>query len=172
VLLEDLLDMASIRAGRLAIRTAPEDAGALIAVAVQAYEALAREKGISLGRRGATVAAVRCDRDRVQQVFSNVIANAVRVCGTGDRIELTVCADERFATFTVADSGPGIADDALPLVFEAYWSSAKERRHGTGLGLFISKGIVEAHGGRMWIESRVGGGTKVRFTIPIAGAAR
>ena len=171
VLLQDLLDMASIRAGRPAIRTATEDAQALIADAVcERTEALAREKGISLASQGQTSAAVLCDRDRVQQVFSNVIANAVRVCGSGDRIDLAVCADNRLATFTVADSGPGIAEDALPLVFEAYWSSAKQRSHGTGLGLFISKGIVEAHGGRIWIESRAG--SEVRFTIPIAGASR
>jgi PAS domain S-box-containing protein len=172
VLLQDLLDMASIRAGRLAIRTATEDTESLIADAVQAHEAVAREKGISLASRGATTAPVLCDRDRVQQVFSNVIANAVRVCGPGDRVDLAACADDRFATFTVADSGPGIAEDVLPLVFEAYWSSAKQRNHGTGLGLFISKGIVEAHGGRMWVESRVGEGTKVRFTLPVASASR
>jgi PAS domain S-box-containing protein len=174
VLLNDLLDMASIRAGRLAIRKAPEDAAQLIMDAVQTHEALAREKGVSLACQGATAtaAAVLCDRDRVQQVFSNVIANAVRVCASGDRIDLTAHADERFATFSVADSGPGIAEDALPFVFEAYWSGAKQRGQGTGLGLFISKGIVDAHGGRMWIESRVGDGTKVRFTIPIAGGVR
>jgi signal transduction histidine kinase/CheY-like chemotaxis protein len=168
VLLRDLLDMASIRAGRLAIRTATEDAAALITEALQAHEELAREKGISLASEGAVAAAVLCDRDRVQQVFSNVIVNAVTVCRPGDRIDLTAHADERFVTFTVADSGPGIAADALPFVFEAYWSSAKQRSHGTGLGLFICKGIVEAQGGRMWIESRVGEGTKVRFTIPAA----
>jgi PAS domain S-box-containing protein len=171
VLLHDLLDMASIRAGRIAIRTATEDAAALAAYAVQAHEELAREKGISLTSSATMTAGVLCDRDRVQQVFSNVIANAVRVCGSGDRIDLTVCADDQFATFSVADSGPGIPVDTLPLVFEAYWSSAKHRSHGTGLGLFISKGIVEAHGGRMWIESRVGEGTNVRFTIPIAAAS-
>ena len=170
LLLNDLLDMASIRAGRLAIRTAHEDAELLISEAVQAHEALAREKGISLASLGAAAAAVSCDRNRVLQVFSNVITNAIKFCASGDRIDLSVGAGERFATFTVADSGPGIAEDALPLVFEAYWSSAKRPCDGTGLGLFISKGIVEAHGGRMWIESRVGDGTKVRFTIPVAGA--
>ena len=170
LLLSDLRDMASIRAGRLGIRMANEDAELLISEAVQAHEALAREKGISLASRGAVAAAVSCDRNRVLQVFSNVIANAIKFCASGDRIDVSMGAGERFATFTVADSGPGIAEDALPLVFEAYWSSAKRPCDGTGLGLFISKGIVEAHGGRMWIESRVGDGTKVRFTIPLAGA--
>jgi PAS domain S-box-containing protein len=169
LLLNDLLDMASIRAGRLAIRLAREDAQRLIAEAVQAHEPLAREKGISLAGRGEADTALRCDRNRVLQALSNVIANAIKFCGSGDRIELAADAAERFATFTVADSGPGIAEDALPRVFDAYWSGAKDPRHGTGLGLFISKGIVEAHGGRIWIESRVGEGTKVRFTIPLGG---
>jgi signal transduction histidine kinase len=172
LLVQDLLDMASIRAGRLAIRIATEDPGALVADAVQAHEALARQNGISLASERASLAPVHCDRDRVQQVFSNVIGNAVRACGSGDRIDLSADADERFAMFTVTDSGSGIAEDALPHVFEAYWSSSKQRKHGTGLGLFISKGIVEAHGGRMWIESRVGEGTTVRFTLPLAGAPR
>jgi signal transduction histidine kinase/CheY-like chemotaxis protein len=172
VLLHDLLDMAAIRAGRLAIRMATEDAGTLIEDVVQEHEALAREKGISLASRVAAPAAVRCDRDRVQQVFSNVLANAVTACAAGDRIEVALDADERFATFTIADSGPGIAHEALPLVFEAYWSGARQRGRGTGLGLFISKGIVETHGGRMWIESRVGEGTTVRFTMPLAPTPR
>jgi signal transduction histidine kinase/DNA-binding NarL/FixJ family response regulator len=170
LLLQDLLDMASIRAGRLAIRTSHQGSGSLLAEAVQVHEPFAREKGISLASGGAAGTAVRCDRDRVLQALSNVIANAIKFCGSGDRIELAVGADEQFATFQVADTGPGIADDALPRVFEAYWSNARHAGGGTGLGLFISKGIVEAHGGRMWIESRVGHGTTVRFTIPVAAA--
>jgi two-component system, chemotaxis family, sensor kinase Cph1 len=99
-------------------------------------------------------------------VLANVVSNAVKACREGDRIELAVEAGDALATFTVSDSGPGVPDDELPRVFEAYWSSARRRDDGTGLGLFISKGIVEAHGGRMWIESQVGAGTKVRFTLP------
>jgi signal transduction histidine kinase/CheY-like chemotaxis protein len=168
-LLNDLLDMASIRAGRLAIRTAPAAAQALVADAVQAQESLAREKQITLSTAG-TAPPVLCDRDRIQQVFSNVISNALKFCRAGDRIDVAVHADERLATFSVADSGPGIPEDVLPHVFEAYWSSARHRSQGTGLGLFISKGIVEAHGGRIWVESRAGEGTRVRFTVPLAGA--
>ncbi len=170
VLLRDLLDMASIRAGRLAIRTSQEDAESVLAETVEAHEALAREKGISLSSGGTAGLSVECDRDRLLQVFANAITNAITFCRSGDRIDLAVAGDGRFATFTVADTGPGIAEDALPLVFEAYWSGARQAGHGTGLGLFISKGIVEAHGGRVWIESRVGQGTTLRFTVPIAAA--
>jgi PAS domain S-box-containing protein len=170
LLLNDLLDMARIRAGRLTIRAADESAELLISEAMRAHEAIAHEKGVSVASRVAASAAVHCDRNRILQVLSNVIANAIKFCASGDRVEVAVDAGEDQATFTVADSGPGIADDVLPRVFEAYWSSARDPRHGTGLGLFISKGIVEAHSGRMWIESRVGHGTKVSFTIPIARA--
>ena len=170
VLLRDLVDMASIRAGRLAIRRSPESGDLLLAEAVQAHEALAREKGVSLASGGAAGHAVACDRDRVLQVFANTITNAIKFCRPGDRIDLGAAGDGRFATFTVADTGPGIAEDALPLVFEAYWSGARHAGHGTGLGLFICKGIVQAHGGRIWIESRVGQGTTLRFTLPIAAA--
>jgi PAS domain S-box-containing protein len=166
VLLRDLLDMASIRAGRLAIHKSEQEVQTLFAEAIEAHEMAAREKGITLVMCGLP-ARVECDRNRVLQVLSNVVANAVKFCRGGDRIELALEVDDRFATCAVVDSGPGIADDALPHVFEAYWSSAKQRGHGTGLGLFISKAIVEAHGGRMWIESRRGKGTTVRFTIPI-----
>jgi len=103
-------------------------------------------------------------------MFANTITNAIKFCRPGARIDLGAAGDGRFATFTVADTGPGIAEDALPLVFEAYWSGARHAGHGTGLGLFICKGIVQAHGGRIWIESRVGQGTTLRFTLPIAAA--
>jgi len=168
LLLNDLLDMARIRAGRLAIRVVAEDAELLIAEALQTHEAIAHEKGVSLAGRVAASAAVRCDRNRMLQVLSNVIANAIKFSSPGDRVEVAAEGGEQHATFTVADSGPGIPEDVLPRVFEAYWSTARDPNHGTGLGLFISKGIVEAHGGRMWIESRVGHGTTVSFTIPIA----
>jgi signal transduction histidine kinase len=169
-LLRDLLDMASIRAGRMSIRTATESARSLLGEAVEAHETLAREKGIALAWREPMDAAIRCDRDRILQVFSNVIGNALKVCGSGDHVEVAVEAGEQLATFTVRDSGPGIPEDALPFVFEAYWSTARRPDQGVGLGLFITKGIVEAHGGRIWIESRVGSGTVVRFTIPVASA--
>jgi signal transduction histidine kinase len=94
LLLNDLLDMASIRAGRLAIRTAHEDAELLVSEAVHAHEALAREKGISLATLEAAAAAVCCDRNRVLQVFSNVIANAIKFCASGDRIDVSVRAGE------------------------------------------------------------------------------
>jgi signal transduction histidine kinase len=169
-LVQDLLDMASIRAGRLSVRPAREDAHALLADAAQAHEALAREKEIALSVEGPADVAVECDRDRVLQVLANVIANAMKFCERGARVALSLERGERDVTFTVRDTGPGVRPELLPHVFDAYWSTARSREEGTGLGLFISKGIVEAHGGRMWIESRLGEGTTVRFTLSRAVA--
>ncbi len=168
VLLQDLLDMASIRAGRMTVKFAPDDAGALLSEAMEAHEALALEKGVSLEQETSGAIAVRCDRSRILQVFSNVLTNAIKFGAAGARVRVGAEHGERFATFTVVDTGPGILEDELPHVFEAYWSARQQARQGTGLGLFISKGIVEAHGGRIWIESQAGRGTTVRFTVPTA----
>src|SRR6266568_421419 len=168
VLLQYLLDMASIRAGRMTVKFAPDDAGALLSEAMEAHEALALEKGVSLEQETSGAIAVRCDRSRILQVFSNVLTNAIKFGAAGARVRVGAEHGERFATFTVVDTGPGILEDELPHVFEAYWSARQQARQGTGLGLFISKGIVEAHGGRIWIESQAGRGTTVRFTVPTA----
>ncbi|HET9598563.1 MAG TPA: ATP-binding protein [Anaeromyxobacteraceae bacterium] len=167
-LVQDLLDMASIRAGQLAVHAAREDARSLLDEAVEAHEPAARQKDVSLSARGQHGSIVQCDRGRVLQVLSNLIGNALKFCGPGARIDVSLEPAEAFATFTVRDTGPGISPEALAQVFDAYWSTARSRSDGTGLGLFISKGIVEAHGGRIWIESRLGEGTVVRFTIPAA----
>ena len=166
VLLQDLLDMAAIRAGRMTVSVAPVDADALLSEALEAHEALALEKGVSVEKGTSGAIAVQCDRSRILQVFSNVLANAIKFCAAGAGVRMSAERGEGFATFTIADTGPGIAEDDRPHVFEAYWSARPSARHGTGLGLFISKGIVEAHGGRIWIESQAGLGTTVRFTLP------
>jgi PAS domain S-box-containing protein len=166
VLLRDLLDMASIRAGRMTVRFAPEEVDGLLSEAMETHEPLAVEKGVSLEKGTPGAIAVRCDRARILQVFSNVLTNAIKFCAAGDQVRLGAEQGEGFATFTVADTGPGIAEDELPHVFEAYWSAHPQMRQGTGLGLFICKGIVEAHGGRIWIESQAGRGTTVRFAVP------
>jgi signal transduction histidine kinase len=118
----------------------------------------------------APATTIWCDRDRVLQVHANLIGNALKFSASGGRVEASFEAGERFLTFAIRDTGQGITEDALPRVFDAYWSTARRSGDGTGLGLFISKGIVEAHGGRIWIESRIGEGTTVRFTMPVAAA--
>ena len=165
----DLLDMASIRSGSIEVMMRPEVAAQLINEAVAVHEPMAQQKGIQLlASCDIPNQVVSCDRERVLQVFSNLLGNAIKFCQRDDRIDVTVRRVDNYVQASVADTGPGIASDDLPMVFDAYWSGAKDRRTGTGLGLYITKRIVEAHGGRIWIESEQGKGTTVHFTLPIA----
>lgn len=106
----------------------------------------------------------------MQRVFRGYesLGNAITFCRHGDQIAVSLRRDGNHVQASVSDTGPGIAGEDLPLVFDAYWSGANNRRTGTGLGLYITKRIVEAHGGRIWIESEPGKGTTVHFTLPIS----
>ena len=138
------------------------------------HEPLAQQKGIRLQARcEIPTEVVLCDRERILQVFSNLLGNAIKFCRHGDQIQVTMRRVGDRVQASVADSGPGIASDDLPLVFDAYWSGAKNNRNGTGLGLYITKRIVEAHGSKIWIDSAIGRGTTVHFELPlITGVAR
>jgi signal transduction histidine kinase len=171
-LIGDLLDMGSVQAGRLSIEKRPEDPEALLEEVFEQHESMAREKGIHLAREGHLDAPLCCDRQRILQVFGNLIGNAIKFCGTGDTITLRCARDGDSARFAIADTGPGIASGVLAHVFDPYWSAKEHAKQGTGLGLFISKGIVEAHGGRLRAESEPGKGATFYFTIPLADTVR
>ncbi len=169
-LIGDLVDMAAIEAGGLSVRTSPHEVAALVAEAAEAHEPIARERGI-LFRADAPTGRVLtlCDRGRVLQVLGNLLANALKVCRAGEHVSVAATVRNGEVVFAVSDTGPGIPGSDLPHIFNRYWTA--ERRDGgggTGLGLYISKGIVEAHGGRIWAESRVGGGSTFYFTLPRA----
>lgn len=167
-LIADLLDTASVQAGRFAVETKPEHAELLVVDALDAHDTAAKAKGIVLGSAvdiGDIQLAV--DRGRMQQVFSNLIGNALKFSRSGDTIRIEAIVDELAVRFAVADTGPGIPDDDLEHIFEPYWSGTPHAKQGTGLGLYISKSIVEAHGGRLWVESILGAGTTFYFTVPI-----
>lgn len=168
-LISDLLDMASIQAGRLGIERRPEYADSLIAEILDAHEPAAKEKGLQIARRWELDDhRLWCDRDRVMQVFGNLLGNAIKFCRSGDVITVAGEVVGREAQFEVRDTGPGISENELPHIFEPYWSAAQHAKQGTGLGLYISKGIVEAHGGRLWIGATPGGGAVFHFTLPLA----
>lgn len=171
LLIRDLLDMASIQAGRLAVERRPEAADPLVNEALDTHEPAAREKGVEI-IRACEVQGERllCDRDRVLQVFGNLLGNAIKFCGSGDVITVTGEVVGREARFAVSDTGPGIPEEELPHIFRPYWSAERHAKKGTGLGLYISKGIVEAHGGRLWAESKPGEGATFYFTLPLASS--
>jgi len=114
------------------------------------------------------VVPVLADPDRLFQVFSNLIGNAIKFTPEQGRIELRVVQRGDWLEFSVSDTGPGITIEDQAHLFDRFWQSRQHRHQGTGLGLYICRGIVEAHGGRIWVESEPGKGSTFRFTLPAA----
>jgi len=135
------------------------------------FEVEAGEHRLHLSTRIASpTPMVSVDRERIVQVLGNLLRNAVKFTPDGGSIVLEAFARQSSVVVCVRDTGPGIARDLQDLVFDRYWhhSGATGVKRGTGLGLSIAKGIVEAHGGRIWVESEVGSGSTFSFTIPVA----
>jgi signal transduction histidine kinase len=167
-LIQDLLEVGKIQAGRLRLERARHEAARLVDEAVELHRGLAEERGLKLecGVEGA-LPAVLADRERVQQVLSNLIGNAMKATAPGGRIVLGARTERGLVRFWVTDTGKGIAAGHLPYLFDWLWQ-AKDSKEGAGLGLYITKGIVEAHGGRIQVESEPGRGSTFTFTLPVA----
>jgi len=171
-LIQDLLDVARLEAGRLSIEQARVPAGQVVSDSVEAQKLLASSASIDLRLDVARdVPEVWGDLDRLLQVFENLIGNAVKFTPPKGRIVVGAAPGDGEVLFWVADTGPGIAAEDLPHLFDRFWQARKAERHGAGLGLPIVKGIVEAHGGRIWVESAPGCGSTFFFTIPTAPPA-
>lgn len=169
-LIGGLLDLARVEAGHFVVTLDPLSARALVDEAVRMIAPLAEQKSIQLEATAPDV-RVRADRDRILQVFSNLLGNAVKFTPAGGQVIVSATRVGDFMRFMVDDSGPGIDGEQLTKVFDRYWQAPGARRQGSGLGLFIAKGIVEAHGGALDVESVVGRGTTFSFTIPLAAEA-
>ena len=171
-LIQDLLDITRLEAGRLAVAPAPVAVAGMITRSVDAMRPLAEAGALTLhGSIPSDSLMVLADDERVLQVLSNLIGNAIKFTPAGGVVSLSVTEHESDVEFEVQDTGSGIPPDHLPHVFEHFFQASNVRRgsrHGAGLGLPISKGIVEAHGGRIWIESGPAAGTSVHFTLPTA----
>ncbi len=165
-LVDDLLDVALIDAGAVRIARRPCDVEESVAEVVAMLEPAAAEKGIRIVARGALRRTVSADPERLFQLLSNLVGNAIKFTGEGGTITVEVAGPEGEPRFTVRDDGVGIPVEHLPRVFGRYWRGERSERRGAGLGLFICRGLVEAHGGRIWIESERGRGTAVHFTLP------
>lgn len=168
-LIDDLLDFGSIQSGQLAIAPKEHAANDLALGALETFQAAAEERDIRMDLCVAADApAVACDYDRVVQALSNLLSNALRFTPAGGSIVIGAEPLESEVVFFVKDSGAGIAEEELPHLFERYWRGKKSRYKGVGLGLTIAKGIVAAHGGRIWVESKLGEGAQFFFTLPRA----
>jgi signal transduction histidine kinase/DNA-binding response OmpR family regulator len=170
VLVNDLLDMSRIEAGRLQLELTDVDMSALIAETLQSLEGLAGEKGVSVTYTSSdTPVMVRADRHRLQQVLVNLVGNAIKFTDAHRSIQVVEEVGNRHVMIEVADQGSGIPAEALPRLFEKFYqaeSSAKRAGRGTGLGLYISKRIIEAHGGRIDVRSEPGRGSTFFFVLP------
>jgi signal transduction histidine kinase len=166
-LIHDLLDFGGIESGRLKLDPQPEDVNMFFAPLLEDLRPLATAKGIRLRVEppGSTL-AVRCDRQRVFQVLSNLVGNAIKFTPSDGTILVEARPDGGSAVFGVHDTGPGIGAAHLPKIFDRYYQGDGRDGGGVGLGLFISRGIVEAHGGRIWVESAPGTGSHFFFTLP------
>lgn len=168
-LLQDLLDVSRIEAGSFHVETHAVGVAQIVADVCSMFEQQAARKSLLLTCDVSDeLPSARADRDRLVQALSNLLSNAVRLTPAGGQIQVHARAANDYVVFSVADTGPGIAADELPHVFERFWQARRANRSGAGLGLAIVKGIVEAHGGLVRVESEVGRGTTFEIGIPAA----
>lgn len=164
-LVNDLLDITSIEAGRLALLPEPVEVTKLLSDTLEAFEPIAVAAGITLDADAVDLPPhATLDGGRILQVLANLISNAIKFTPAQGRISIRITAEAGEIHFAVQDTGIGIPEAALPSVFERFRQVSADRR-GLGLGLYISKSIIEAHGGRMWAESTLAVGSTFHFAL-------
>ena len=166
-LVDDLQDFANIEAGQLSVVRAPHAPDSVVREAIEAFLPMAEGGGVHLaGAFAPAELTVECDRDRIIQVLSNLLSNAIYASPRGGTVTVSVAESEGQAVFSVVDAGPGIPPDELPNIFDRYRRGRSALYKGAGLGLAIAKKLVELHGGRIWAESTLGRGSAFRFRLP------
>jgi signal transduction histidine kinase/DNA-binding NarL/FixJ family response regulator len=172
-LIQDLLDVTRLDAGTLSIQPRRLGINVLLEDAEEMLRPVAEANGLTLSTDEADgLRPLRADRDRVLQVLWNLVGNAVKFTPSGGSVTVSVLPDGDMARFAVSDTGPGIPEKDLPRVFDRFWQATRSDKRGAGLGLSIARGIVEAHGGRIWVDSVLHHGTTFSFTLPFDSAAR
>jgi signal transduction histidine kinase len=167
-LINDLLEVTRIDAGALSLDLAPVRVRAVLDEALLMLRPLADARRIALEQEADVPdVAVRVDNVRIHQVLSNLVGNALKFTPPDGRVTIGCVLLEREARFSVVDTGPGISPEEIPHIFGRFWQANQNDGRGVGLGLAIAKGLVEGHGGRIWVESTVGEGARFYFTIPM-----
>jgi signal transduction histidine kinase len=170
-MINDLLDLSRIEAGRVELTLAPLEVSELVPEIVESLQPVGQAKSISLQHRhhGGPV-KIHGDRDKLHQILTNLVQNAVKFTPHGGQIDVeTRSLESGFLQFTVSDTGCGISLHEQPKIFERFYrgESIQVEQRGAGLGLAITKSLVELHGGKIWVESILGQGSRFYFTIPI-----
>ena len=171
-MLRDLVDMARLDAGQLALTPRPLDLPSYIRDLITRMVGTVEANRLQVDMPDA-LPPVRADADRLERVLLNLLTNALKYSPAGTPVAVRAVPQEREVEITVADRGPGIPPDELPHLFHRYYRTRATRNHreSLGLGLYIAKGIVDAHGGRIWAESTLGVGSTFHFTLPRADVA-
>jgi signal transduction histidine kinase len=166
-LVGDLMDVSSIEAGKLSMVRVPRNAVLLLRDSMDAFAPAAAASGIVFACESAVYPGmVELDHERILQVLTNLVGNALKFTPRGGKITVTMDRRGEDICFAVTDTGEGVPSALHQKIFERYFQSNDAGRRGLGLGLFISKSIVESHGGKLWVESTPGTGSTFRFTVP------
>lgn len=175
LLVNDLLDLSKLEAGMIELRRAPHAPRPLAAAVSAQLRGIAAQAGVRLRNQvSPRLPALNCDGQRVEQVLTNLIANALKFTPSGGQVTITATAEQARLRFCVADTGAGIPPEALPRVFDKFFqvqSSTETGNKGTGLGLAIVKHLVELHDGTVSVESEWGRGSRFYFTLPLGTQA-
>jgi signal transduction histidine kinase len=169
-LIGDLLDVMRLETGHLTLDLEDVPVATLLNDAADSVKHVALQNNITLAVDPPDkMVTVRADRGRLAQALANLLGNAIKFTPKGGHVELRSRQDGRAAVvIEVADTGPGIPPEGLPHLFDRFWQGRRADRRGVGLGLPITKGIIEAHGGRIWVDSEVGHGSRFCFTLPLS----
>ncbi|MEO7368875.1 MAG: ATP-binding protein [Gemmatimonadaceae bacterium] len=168
-LIMDLLDVTRVEAGRLSVDPKPIDAEELLSDALRTLSPVAEGKGLKLKLNAPDdLPLISADKDRVSQALSTLVGNAIKFSPAGTEIGVRVIVLDAEVMFSVTDAGRGMTPEQLAHAFDRFWQSSRTDRQGAGLGLAITKGIIDAHNGRIWAESAPGAGSTFYFTVPIA----
>jgi PAS domain S-box-containing protein len=169
VLISDLLDLAKLQSGTFSIKRSAGNIYHVAGAVIDGLRLMAEAKRQTLETDlPANLPEVAVDAQRIGQALSNLVGNAIKFTPEGGKIRISAHQEGEQLVVSVADTGPGISSEHLSKVFDWFWQAQGSKRSGSGLGLSIAKGIVEAHGGRIWAESEIGKGTSFSFTVSLA----
>lgn len=165
-LIDDLLDTVRLQAGRMSLAVEEVSVKTILQQAEETFRPIAERRHVDFEAEVQDGAIVRADPARVSQIVGNLLGNAIKFTREKGSVKLRASVDDTQVVFQVVDDGPGIAPDNISHLFDNFWQARKNDRRGVGLGLTIVKGLVEAHGGRIWVESKVDHGSTFSFSLP------
>jgi PAS domain S-box-containing protein len=170
-LIVDLLDVVCVDSGKLGLKREPCRPAEWLEETLSLFEALAAEAGVTLKlERPIPEVTVSCDRRRLLQAMENLVGNALKLSPSGSAVVLSARTEGGLLVVSVRDAAGGIDASQLSRLFERHWQAPQQLGKGSGLGLYITKGIVEAHGGKIWAESTPGVGSTFHFSLPLEQA--